>query len=225
MRQSTLSEYDATGVPCPACGERFDTPGGMKIHHYQIHGERIGTVTLVCEWCGAEYEEVDSRSERSSYCSKECKHEGHSLRMSGQANPSYENGKTRYSCDWCGDLVKKYASDTGERVFCSLSCRSAWRSKNRSGRDWPTWTGGRPLYEQVRRLMPGVWREVSKRCKQGKPCKLCGERTTERMAAHHIVPLMSGGANVDELLMPLCASCHPTVESYTKELFDPLLVP
>ncbi|WP_157972353.1 HNH endonuclease signature motif containing protein [Saliphagus sp. LR7] len=52
---------------------------------------------------------------------------------------------------------------------------------------------------------------------------MCGESgpdAPQNLAVHHIVPILSGGCNSDDLLIPLCHSCHRLSEEYCRDLFD-----
>ena len=85
---------------------------------------------------------------------------------------------------------------------------------------------GSSLYHMIRRnLSREPWPLISQRIREeADGCELCGEYGGMRsLAAHHIVPVLAGGVNEEELLMPLCHSCHQKVERYT-ERFCPKVI-
>ena len=70
------------------------------------------------------------------------------------------------------------------------------------------WLGKRVGATEQDEYGPG-WKRLSNEAKQrdGNKCVNCG-RSNCRLAAHHIVPLGSGGTNTLSNLVTLCSSCH-----------------
>jgi transposase/biotin operon repressor len=97
-----------------------------------------------------------------------------------------------------------------------------------SGQDNPNWRGGSSVLEAVRTLIGDLsWNSISQRTRAAASdeCEMCGDTPAKRGCdVHHIVPIMAGGDNGDYNLMVLCRRCHATVEHYTREYFDPVLV-
>lgn len=95
--------------------------------------------------------------------------------------------------------------------------------RGQTGPDHPRWKGGRCLRDCLRKMMGDVsWDEVRIRVREraNHECEMCGRRQSERgLDVHHIVPLVCGGTNDEELLMALCRSCHQRVERYSEQIF------
>ena len=104
---------------------------------------------------------------------------------------------------------------------------SAARLKNgmegMTGKDHPTWRGGKDVYDAVKKqLHSPSWKTLRKRYRADQ-CKMCGTSNGD-LDLHHIVPLLAGGTNEPWNLMTLCRNCHTSVEWYTRELVDPVLI-
>jgi len=252
MRQKELSDFSVDGVACPTCGvDKFDCTSAMKQHHAMAHGESIAgvevnceqcgdtftsfevndpndfcsrecqgianrdRVELVCEYCGDSFEVRSSRGYRR-FCGLECAHRG-------QDQPT---NRVELTCKNCGDSYERPESEVGSSTFCQASCQHEWRSKNRRGPNHPQWTGGVTIHRSVTHQLPHPWGTTRRgflEDNDGK-CELCGKAITTRKNVHHIIPVLAGGVNADELLMLLCSVCHQTVESYTRQFTERHLV-
>lgn len=102
-----------------------------------------------------------------------------------------------------------------------------WRAEgNGTGQDHYRWNGGTRTTEALRTLLStDSWETISERVRNrdNRECQMCStpeEDMDERLHVHHLIPLMAGGSNDDELLMSLCRQCHVTVESRTTEMFE-----
>lgn len=132
-------------LDCPTCGNGpFKNKHGLESHHSQVHGERLDILRteLECDWCGSEFEKVDSMVTDTNFCSKECLAEfrRETDYFSGENSPSWEGGPVEKQCDWCGDTfyVKNARSDTAR--FCGKGCYGNWLSENNVGKQHPRWT-------------------------------------------------------------------------------------
>lgn len=86
-----------------------------------------------------------------------------------------------------------------------------------TGQDHPRWSGGKRVYDAVKRLLSRdeSWGAIRERIReeQDHECLMCGERMEDRgLDVHHVVPVMAGGVNSEELLVGLCPSCHMAAE-------------
>ena len=98
-----------------------------------------------------------------------------------------------------------------------------------TGQDHHNWRGGKSIYDAVKRQLAREesWESVRTRVRESQDhqCAMCGEKPRDRgLDVHHIVPILVGGTNDDELLMGLCKSCHRRSEWYTRSLLEPVLV-
>lgn len=62
----------------------------MHVHHSHVHGESLTTEVIECEWCGEEFEDLET-CERV-YCSNDCRGKGEA--MVGEDNPFYGKNHT-----------------------------------------------------------------------------------------------------------------------------------
>lgn len=87
-----------------------------------------------------------------------------------------------------------------------------------SGRLNAKYDGGSDFITAIRNALSGkqsVWRAKAKSvCESKGECYACGD-SDEILSAHHLVPVAAGGVNTDELLMPLCQSCHTKADYFT----------
>lgn len=238
MSQTNLSDFETSGVECPTCGERFKSERGMKYHHSVVHGESIQGWDLICEVCGEEFHTNQNPEDRKT-CSRECSTElqrkyttckNCGEDFTGQSNMSAgdfcsrechsEYNQTTVTCEWCG-LEETVPQSRSEYKFCSMGCKGAAQSERQQGRDNPYWRGGRDFYTRVRaNLSDESWRSIAAQARQkhGFECYKCGKSQEEhpkKLEVHHIIPVMDGGTNGLWNLIPLCSTCHKTVEWYT----------
>ena len=144
----------------------------------------------------------------------------------GEKNYFYESGKIERTCPQCGDTFETWTSQTDK--FCDRVCYGEYRSENYTGPNSGCWRGGGDFREAVMYSLPGTpWQTQRKKNWESEDnCELCGGVQEDRnLATHHIIPVLAGGVNDEDLLMPLCTGCHHTVESYTRELLDYPLLP
>lgn len=185
------------------CDYTGNSSRALSIHKTKSHNP--GKVKLICEHCETPYKEYKYRAEESRFCSQEC---------SGKYKTN--QGTEQVSCDWCDETFNKWVTDINrsEHNFCSKSCYGKWSSLNKTGQNHPNWTGGANLYEAIREnLSDESWSNVAELSRDNS-CYKCGKEA-ESLHEHHIIPVMYGGVNNEELLMTLCPSCHRTIESYT----------
>ncbi|UBF23364.1 HNH endonuclease [Haloarcula tailed virus 3] len=227
MSQSTLENFQRSGVECPTCGRSdFSSEKGMKQHHARAHGESISGFTLVCDWCGDEYTRRKATlTGEYGYCSRSCR----------GAHKSHMNSTPRQPekrCQICGEAYnpRKYRKEQSKT--CSPECRGEWLSRNFSGQNSHFWRGGKSVSDAVKKtLSTNAWHRVAEEYREttDRTCEKCGAPTDEfeqRLDVHHIVPLNCGGTNNHYNLMLLCRSCHREAESFIRQYpeFDPVLV-
>jgi 5-methylcytosine-specific restriction endonuclease McrA len=100
-----------------------------------------------------------------------------------------------------------------------------WYAENLVGKDHPLFRGGDTLYMAIRAGLPdGAFSpQKRKRIRDffNHTCLGCGAQNAahERsLDVHHVIPVLAGGTNADELLIPLCVSCHTKADAYMRTL-------
>lgn len=123
------------GSKCPTCGREFSGQRGMRVHHAQVHGERLPN--RECAECGSQFYSEEERK----YCSDSCRDAN--VSYAGSANPNYRGGKTETTCDICDTAFKYYPSDK-EGLYCQQCVEEEnWRhDPNIRGEENPRWKGG-----------------------------------------------------------------------------------
>jgi hypothetical protein len=124
-------------------------------------------------------------------------------------------------CEWCSNNYREENCkiEREEHHFCSKDCYGGWSSVNRNGQDHPNWKGGANIYEAIREnISDEPWSRVAE-LHRSECCYMCGESADE-IHEHHIIPIMYGGINSEELLMSLCPRCHRKVEVYTTNMLE-----
>lgn len=101
--------------------------------------KRKNRVTLICEYCGGEYEVKASRAPKSRFCSKECLHRWRSENLRGENSPIWS--RVTLVCEQCEEefLASKYRAESGRTRFCSKECLGKWISENMSGKNSPNY--------------------------------------------------------------------------------------
>lgn len=80
------------------------------------------------------------------------------------------------------------------------------------------WRGGKSFRDKLVRTYGEEWWQKTRKAVIGKhnnKCYMCGDSGV-KLDVHHIVPVLNGGSNHHDNLIPLCKSCHKTVEWYTR---------
>lgn len=194
-----------------------DCRSEAKSHHQT--GERSPVYKRIvkeCNQCESKFEVRPSRDHRK-FCSPGCVTD-----WNNETRSLCEKEMVEMECGQCGQTFEVYPSRT-ERRFCSQDCSGDWKSE-RIGADNPLWTGGTDWYRRIRSALgPTGWSTQRRRHLDGE-CKLCGE-TDDRLALHHIIPVLSGGLNGAWNYMTLCTGCHTKVENYTKDIVTRPLSP
>jgi len=206
----TKNKNDIKNVTNSFCSKTCESAWRSERYSGDGHPNKKDKVILTCSFCGDSYEEYPYRAEDSKFCSTEC----FGLNKTN-------DGTTDVSCEWCDTTFRKWNIDINrsEHNFCSKRCYGQWTSVHNTGQNHPNWAGGANLYEAIRENLSDMsWSRVAELHRQNS-CYKCG-KTGESLHEHHIVPVMYGGVNSEELLMTLCASCHRTVESYTMTMLD-----
>lgn len=135
-------------------------------------------------------------------------------------------------CSQCGNPINRPQSllDRTENPVCSKKCGALFREGRLAGPDNPNWKEVcfHHIYWNVRNGLSGgrrAWLDLAEEVREahGRECQNCGthEGDLERkLEVHHVVPVLAGGVNVEELLLPLCRSCHRRAENHTADLFE-----
>lgn len=212
------STYNHTkmGFECPGCSrDDFGTEVGMKVHHYQSHGESIAKETAQCRECGTTFEYYPSDKE-GYYCG-ECSEKriwADTSHMTGDDSYLYSGGKVSVECSSCGEKIDRYPSEVNDRNYCSIECLGDGRSERYRREGHPNWKGGDIYYG-------GPWWSVRKeallrdqyRCQQ---CFSSENQINRCPDVHHIVPVRvfdnPDDAHVVGNLICLCPQCHRAVE-------------
>jgi len=98
-------------------------------------------------------------------------------------------------CSQCGSPLRREENqvERSENHFCSEECNNQYRRENFTPHnkvDYPT-----------------------------VECEHCGGGFQDSaLHVHHIIPLVAGGTNGEYNLIPLCESCHATVEWKSREI-------
>lgn len=219
-------------VSCPTCDrEDFSSEVGMKIHHSKSHGVSLAGRHTTCTQCGTDIRKAKHELENAekNFCSNSCRGAWRSENWSEDDSSLWQGGPVRVSCYQCGEEFYRKGSQVEkyDRNFCSSECFGHWRSRYQQGEDNPVWTGGESIYDAVKRLLDDEpWDNIAERERES-VCQLCGCSETSdgrALAVHHIVPVMSGGCNAQQLLMTLCPGCHRKTEAYTRKFTTPVLL-
>lgn len=108
--ESESSEADT----CPTCGQVCKNEQGMRIHHYQVHGESLARDTAECQTCGDVFEIPPGSN--GKYCSRKCFYEG-------------QENQVELECEQCGDVFEFNESQAEDRKFCSMDCYAKSRQR------------------------------------------------------------------------------------------------
>lgn len=192
------------------CSDSCESKWRSKNYSGTNHPNSKSKVTLKCEYCDGEFEEYPYRADDARFCSQEC---------SGKYKT--EQGRSVISCDWCGNTYREENCkvEREENHFCSKKCYGSWQSVNRNGQDHPNWKGGASIYEAVREnISEESWSRIAE-SHRSERCYMC-DKSTDEIHEHHIIPIMYGGINSEELLMSLCPHCHRKVEVYTTNMLE-----
>lgn len=151
---------------------------------------------------------------------------GMDRRRTGEDHPSWVEGFS-LQCEWCDSEYEVCPSKKDTSRFCSIECQSNWKSESWVRENNPLWAGGtrdRIPYRCIRRqIEDDTWWSIRNKIveRDNNECRMCGEEH-DSLHVHHLVPLLSGGRNTDELLMSLCPGCHNSVETYTEDFTEDL---
>lgn len=123
-------------VDCPTCNREFETTRGVRVHHSQVHGERLPNRT--CGHC----EESFYCEHEKQYCSGDCRDAA--VSFTGSDNPNYRDAKESTECTLCGHVFEYYPSEK-DGVFCPRCVETeTWQEPPcLQADDHPQWNGGR----------------------------------------------------------------------------------
>lgn len=220
-----------SGKECPTCDSVYKNEHGMKIHHAKVHGESLRGKDVECDWCGEVFSRLPCfiNNTKRNFCpNKDCLPKWLSENKSGENHPMWKGGSVTVSCDWCSDEkdVNPYEIRELNHHFCDQECHGKWLSENKSGEDSPHYNGMgfSNKYLTIRDALSNVsWDTIRHRHDKDGVCEHCGDKSNNRIALHHIIPVMSGGINEGWNFMELCATCHNHIEHYTKSFTEPHL--
>lgn len=119
---SNNTTQDNKSFDCPTCEREFDTQRGMRSHHSQTHGVRLGMVEVECDHCGGSVEKHKSDvGNGKNYCNRECE---------GKAKSDNKTYHLIKNCENCGDLFMQPGGFIHHtRKYCSHKCRTRARNK------------------------------------------------------------------------------------------------
>lgn len=90
-------------------------------------------IKLICNDCGIEYEVINSRKDKSKFCSRKC-------------SDTSKKAKPNQVCDYCEtdfhlkeSAVKRYNRNMG--IFCSMKCSSLYKKEYYLGKNNPNFRG------------------------------------------------------------------------------------
>jgi 5-methylcytosine-specific restriction endonuclease McrA len=205
---------------CPDCDRELPTERGRDSHRSQVH-DWTRMVEVTCEWCGDKFERKRSIEENSdqTFCSQECHGKFISEHKSGENSPAWEGGPSNFECEVCGSTFEKYESNTSKSIYCSRDCQVEARDFP-TGEDHPSWNPDREWWPYYG---PNWSEQREKARERDGRCQVCGIPSWayrclhgQALDVHHVTPFEEYDdheeANKLSNLMPLCASCHNTVE-------------
>jgi endogenous inhibitor of DNA gyrase (YacG/DUF329 family) len=210
-----------TEVECHNCGSAFRVePNRAEQEDVRLFCSQecraetySNKVELTCEECGKEFERVHSRVKgvERHYCSTECKGDAYNKRVTVE-------------CANCGDSFEKVRAEAmrNDKNYCGNECKY----EHERGAAHPSYQGTEGIDTALRRDIGGQrWKALRRELHDENEliCEWCGDgpfEDTRKIDLHHIIPLMAGGTNTEELLMFLCVGCHRRAEAYTREILD-----
>ena len=171
------------------------------------HPNSKDKVSLECTQCNQEFSVHKYREDSAQFCSTDC----HDIFR-------HIGGTKLVECDNCGTEYRDYQSniERNKYHFCSTDCQTTGYSKYYSGQNSSQWKGGENLYKAIRENISDIsWSKFAENVRDN-VCENCGDNSGT-MHLHHIVPVLLGGVNNEELCMTLCEHCHRTAEVWTYE--------
>lgn len=186
------------------------------------------TVELECPVCGDDFEEYQSRVDRTEHanvCSRECHYEGRRQGIIGRnvGEDGYDVEPTHLDreCKNCG--VEFVTTPAEDNLHCSRDCFLELHSERMNGEGNPAWVDGS---SRDKRCWRGEdWDEIRLKVyeRDEYTCQRCGVDCISRrdyngengdriIQAHHIDPYESPEDNNLDNLVTLCSSCHTEVE-------------
>lgn len=224
IHYSSIHEEESGMVDktCKICGDGYEVirtrADNSKYCSNKCKGlAKRSRKTLTCEICDDEFEVATCIDQR--FCDDECRAEWLRQQSSEDA-PAWKGGNTILECPICEEEFGVDPNEAGRRIFCSHQCK-AIHQKQRPKWEHPRYKGvdSHRYYEIIRDwLTDEPWSHTRQRNRKGKDCQTCGAERSENGYAldiHHIIPITAGGCNDDDLLIPLCHSCHMKAEAYT----------
>lgn len=218
---------------CQECGAEYETvevrsDGSRYCSNECKHQARRKRTTITCAECGESIEVRDCETGQM-FCDEVCYTEAKKARQGEDAN-GWRGGSVTLSCEICGGDFEVDPNMADRRVTCSKECFGEHIS-NLPRTEQPAYIGAAPVsfYRAVRReLDDQSWRQTREEHREKQPtCEQCGAEPDDGSAnhVHHIVPVLAGGTNDEELLMTLCERCHFRAEHYTAEYIPRVLSP
>ena len=180
------------------------------------------SVSKECVVCESEFEVVQSKSDRE-FCSESCYGEWRTKNLVGDEHPLYR--RVTLTCENCGGEYEVKPHKKDHSKFCSRECKQEMYV----GQNHPQWNGGGGIRWDVTRLLGDVsWPKKAEgvRSDANRKCEMCGDGSgsiPHSLDVHHIIPVLSGGCNSDELLMALCRRCHGKAEQHIRQITDTVL--
>lgn len=105
---SSASQSDDGPVKCKSCDETFPTQQGMRSHHTQKHGVRVGIQTCARDGCD---DPITAYDQDQQYCSPEC------------SQAAKRSEQVAITCACCYKTFYVSPSHEDRYVRCSFRCR------------------------------------------------------------------------------------------------------
>jgi len=240
MSQYTLEDFESSGVECPSCDSRtFETTRAFNSHWGQVHdGSPPDSIDTSYGTHSEEHRQNLSSSLQGREVTDETRRKLSEANSGKTHSPEFierriapQREKVSVECATCGDELSRTPKrvEKFERQFCDRECKGQWRSENIVGAKHPRWSGGPGGINALRKhLSDRWWREIAEEVRReyGRECQLCGCDAEDGRAldVHHIIPLISGGTNHKDNLIPLCHECHRSSEAYTRQFTEKHLI-
>ena len=225
MYQLPIQAYQDSVTTCPVCDEKLTSSKAVSPHFRFNHPDKNVHVERI------EHDFAQDAADVLQTLHHDC------LMPVQQISKAF--GYPRDGLMECFDLLdverrswclSEWIADNPElarenaRKYGALG--AAGREKNGmegvTGQDHPRWSGGKSIYDAVKvSFRDESWSATRERIREraGGVCESCGKEQPGRgLDVHHIIPVMCGGSNDDELLTALCITCHGKADAYTKSI-------
>lgn len=241
MRQSTLQDFEPVYEPdvwvCPNCNDdAYESYESVARHHlYCADHDKHFLHDYFGRRLAVEYLNGTSRNDLAEQLNVDRETASDALRSLGVEIRSSAEATALWFSQADEEEIETIAHSGQELAAEALR---EWRAENadehiqnarenlpepKNGPDNWCWKGGKSLRDNLA-LTYGEqsWANIRENVRENydRECELCGGSpdSNRRLDVHHIVPLLAGGSNHPDNLIPLCPTCHQKVESYTWDI-------